>query len=152
MQVAAMNPIAPNRESVPQSVIDEELKVAIEKTRLEQVKKAVEAALKKAGFNLYIAESEEHINEGIMKGYITEEDAVKIREIKEKTAAEKEKNMPEQMITNIAQGRLKKFFKETVLMEQEFHRDAKITVGEYLNSVNKGLTVVAFKRVNLNQD
>ena len=87
-----------------------------------------------------------------MKGYITEEDAVKIREIKEKTAAEKEKNMPEQMITNIAQGRLKKFFKETVLMEQEFHRDAKITVGEYLNSVNKGLTVVAFKRVNLNQD
>ena len=52
MQVAAMNPIAPNRESVPQSVIDEELKVAIEKTRLEQVKKAVEAALKKAGFNL----------------------------------------------------------------------------------------------------
>lgn len=152
MQVAAMNPIAPNRESVHQSVIDEELKVAIEKTRLEQVKKAVEAALKKAGFNLYIAESEEHINEGIMKGYITEEDAVKIREIKEKTAAEKEKNMPEQMITNIAQGRLKKFFKETVLMEQEFHRDAKITVGEYLNSVNKGLTVVAFKRVNLNQD
>ena len=147
-----MNPVAVDRDSVPQSVKDSELSVAIDKTKAEQVKKAVEAALKKAGFNLYIAENEEHLNEGIMKGYITEEDAVKIREIKEKTAAEKEMNMPEQMITNIAQGRLKKFFKETVLMEQEFHRDAKITVGEYLNSVNKGLTVVAFKRVNLNQD
>ena len=152
MQVAAMNPIAPNRESIPQSVIDEELKVAVEKTRLEQVKKAVEAALKKAGFNLYIAESEEHINEGIMKGYITEEDAVKIREIKEATAAEKEKNLSEQMVNNIAQGRLKKFFKETVLMEQEYHRDAKLTVCEYLESVKKGLKVMAFKRVNLNQD
>lgn len=152
MQVAAMNPIAPNRESVPQSVIDEELKVAVEKTRLEQVKKAVEQALKKAGFNLYIAESEEHINEGIMKGYITEEDAVKIREIKETVAKEKEANINEQMVNNIAQGRLKKFYKETVLMEQEYHRDAKLTVGEYLESVNKGLKVVAFKRVNLNQD
>ncbi len=152
MQVAAMNPIAPNRESVPQSVIDEELKVAVEKTRLEQVKKAVEAALKKAGFNLYIAESEEHLNEGIMKGYITEEDAVKIREIKENVSKEKEANMNELMVNNIAQGRLKKFYKETVLMEQEYHRDAKLTVGEYLESVKKGLKVVAFKRVNLNQD
>ncbi len=152
MQVAAMNPIAPNRESVPQSVIDEEIKVAEEKTRLEQVKKAVEAALKKAGYNLYIAESEEHINEGIMKGYITEDDAVKIREIKAKTAAEKEANMPEQMIKNIAQGRLNKFFKESVLMEQEYHRDAKLTVGEYLKTIGKDLVVVDFKRVNLNQD
>lgn len=152
MQVAAMNPIAPTQESVPQSVIDEELKVAIDKTRLEQVKKAVEVALKKAGFNLYIAESEEHINEGIMKGNITEEDAIKIRQIKETVAKEKEANMPEQMIQNIAQGRLKKFYKETVLMEQEFHRDAKISVGQYLESVKKGLKAVAFKRVNLNQD
>ena len=126
--------------------------MAIDKTRLEQVKKAVEVALKKAGFNLYIAESEEHINEGIMKGNITEEDAVKIRQIKETVAKEKEANMPEQMIQNIAQGRLKKFYKETVLMEQEFHRDAKISVGQYLESVKKGLKAVAFKRVNLNQD
>ena len=61
MQVAAMNPVALDEASVPQNVKDEELKVAIEKTKEEQVKKAVEAALKKAGFNLYIAESEEHI-------------------------------------------------------------------------------------------
>lgn len=152
MQVAAMNPIAPTRESVPQSVIDEEIKVAEEKTRLEQVKKAVEAALKKAGYNLYTAESEEHLNEGIMKGYITEKDAEDIRALKAKVAAEKEANLSEQMVKNIAQGRLNKFFKETVLMEQEYHRDAKITVGQYLESVDKGLAVVDFKRVNLNQD
>lgn len=152
MQVAAMNPVSPTRESVPQNVIDEEIKVAEEKTRLEQIQKAVESAIKKAGYNVYTAASEEHINEGIMKGYITEEDAVKIREIKETAAKQKEANMPEQMIKNIAQGRLNKFFKESVLMEQEYHRDAKITVGEYLTSVAKGLSVVDFKRVNLNQD
>jgi translation elongation factor EF-Ts len=48
MQVAAMNPVALDEASVPQAVKDEELKVAIEKTKEEQVKKAVEAALKKA--------------------------------------------------------------------------------------------------------
>ncbi len=152
MQVAAMNPVSPTRESVPQNVIDEEIKVAEEKTRLEQIQKAVESAIKKAGYNVYTAASEEHITEGIMKGYITEEDAVKIREIKETAAKQKEANMPEQMIKNIAQGRLNKFFKESVLMEQEYHRDAKISVGEYLASVAKGLSVVDFKRVNLNQD
>ena len=71
MQVAAMKPIALDEASVPQSVKDEELKVAIEKTKEEQVEKAVQAALKKAGFNLYIAENEEHIAEGIAKKEIT---------------------------------------------------------------------------------
>ncbi|MDE5552095.1 MAG: elongation factor Ts, partial [Muribaculaceae bacterium] len=41
---------------------------------------------------------------------------------------------------------------ETVLMEQEYHRDAKLTVAQYLESVQKGLVVVDFKRVNLNED
>ena len=68
MQVAAMNPVALDEASVPQEVKDEELKVAIEKTKEEQVKKAVEAAIKKAGYNAYIAESEEHLEEGIRKG------------------------------------------------------------------------------------
>ena len=60
--------------------------------------------------------------------------------------------MPEQMIQNIAKGRLGKFFKENVLVEQEFHRDPKITVGQFLDGTKKGLTVLSFKRVNLNQD
>ena len=47
MQVAAMKPIALDEASVPQSVKDEELKVAIEKTKEEQVEKAVVNAIKK---------------------------------------------------------------------------------------------------------
>ena len=104
MQVAAMNPVALDEASVPQAVKDEELKVAIEKTKEEQVKKAVEAALKKAGFNLYIAESEDHLEEGIRKGNITEEQAQQIRDLKQATAEQKAANLPEQMIQNIANG------------------------------------------------
>lgn len=41
MQVAAMKPVALDEASVPQSVKDEEFKVAVEKTKEEQVEKAV---------------------------------------------------------------------------------------------------------------
>lgn len=149
MQVAAMNPVALNEESVPESVKEEELKVAIEKTKEEQVKKAVEAALKKAGFNLYIAESEEHLEEGIMKGHITAEEADQIRELKKTTAEQKAANLPEQMIMNIANGRMNKFYKESCLLNQEFIQDSKMTVTEYLHSADKELTVVNYKRFTL---
>ena len=149
MQVAAMNPVALDEASVPQAVKDEELKVAIEKTKEEQVKKAVEAALKKAGFNLYIAESEDHLEEGIRKGSITEEEAQQIRDLKKTTAEQKAANLPEQMIQNIANGRLNKFFKESCLLNQEYIQDAKMSVTDYLKSADKELTVVDFKRFTL---
>ena len=149
MQVAAMNPVALDEASVPQSVKDEELKVAIEKTKEEQVKKAVEAALKKAGFNLYIAESEEHLEEGIMKGNITAEQADEIRALKKNVAEEKANNLPEAMIQNIANGRMKKFFKESCLLNQEYIQDSKLSVADYLKAANKELTVVDFKRFTL---
>jgi len=149
MQVAAMNPVALDQASVPQAVKDEELKVAVEKTKEEQVKKAVEAALKKAGYNLYIAESEEHLEEGIMKGNITAEDADKIRALKQETAEQKAANMPEQMVQNIAQGRMKKFYKESCLLEQEYIQDSKLSVADYLKTADKELTVTDFKRFTL---
>jgi len=149
MQVAAMNPVALDEASVPQEVKDSELKVAIEKTKEEQINKAVEAALKKAGFNLYIAENEEHINEGIMKGNITEAQAEEIRKIKKETAEQKAANMPEQMVQNIAKGRMAKFFKDSCLLNQEFIQDSKMSVSQYLQSADKELTVVAFKRFTL---
>ena len=149
MQVAAMNPVALDEDSVPQSVKDNELTVAIQKTKEEQVKKAVEAALKKAGFNLYTAENEEHLNEGVMKGHITEAQAEEIRQLKAKVAEEKAANLPEQMIQNIANGRMSKFFKEVCLLKQEYVQDAKMTVADYLKSANKDLTVVAFHRFTL---
>ena len=149
MQVAAMNPVALNEAAVPENVKEEELKVAIEKTKEEQVKKAVEAALKKAGFNLYIAESEEHLEEGIMKGHITAEEADQIRELKKTTAEQKAANLPEQMVQNIANGRMNKFYKESCLLNQEYIQDSKMTVTEYLHTADKELTVVDYKRFTL---
>ena len=149
MQIAAMKPIALDEASVPQEVKDEELKVAIEKTKEEQVEKAVQAALKKAGFNLYISESEEHIAEGIAKGNITEAQAEEIRKIKTTVAEEKAASLPAEMVNNIAKGRMAKFFKENCLLEQEFIQDSKLSVSQYLKAADKDLTVVAFKRFTL---
>ena len=149
MQVAAMNPVDLDEASVPQEVKDTELKVAIEKTKEEQVQKAVEAALKKAGFNLYIAENEEHLAEGIQKGNITEAQAEEIRQLKKTTAEQKAANLPEQMVMNIAKGRMAKFYKDSCLLNQEFIQDSKLSVSDYLKAADKDLTVVAFKRFTL---
>ena len=152
MQVAAMNPVALNEENVSQEVKDAEYKVAVEKTKEEQIEKAVTAALKKAGFNLYIAESEEHMEEGIRKGEITAEQAEEIRKIKAETAADKKEHLQENMIQNIAKGRMNKFFKENCLLNQEYIQDSKITVSEYLKQADKDLEIVNFKRFSLRAD
>lgn len=152
MQVAAMNPVALNEESVSQEVKDAEYKVAVEKTKEEQIEKAVTAALKKAGFNLYIAESEEHMEEGLRKGEITAEQADEIRKIKAETAADKKEHLQENMIQNIAKGRMNKFFKENCLLNQEYIQDSKITVSEYLKQADNDLSIVDFKRFSLRAD
>ena len=152
LQIAAMNPVAVDEASVPQAVKDNELSVAIQKTKDEQVNKAVEAALKKAGYNLYIAENEDHLNEGIMKKMITEEQADDIRRIKKEVAEQKAASLPEHMIQNIANGRMAKFFKDVCLLKQEYNKDAKLTVAEYLQKFDKDLTVVDFKRFNLHAE
>ena len=54
---------------------------------------------------------------------------------------------PENMVEKIAQGKLNKFFKESTLLPQTFVKDNSKTVAQYLDSVSKGLTVEAFKRV-----
>lgn len=51
------------------------------------------------------------------------------------------------MAEKIAAGKLNKFFKENTLLPQAFVKDNSKTVGEYLTSVSKGLTVTTFKRV-----
>lgn len=152
MQVASMNPLAVDRASVPASVLESEKAIAIEKTKDEQVRKAVEAALKKAGLNPNHFDSEDHIESNMSKGWITEEEAAKGRAIMAEVAEQKRANLPAAMIENIAIGRVNKFCKESCLMEQEFINDAKMTIGQYLESTAKGLVAVAFKRVNLNQD
>ena len=152
MQVAAMNPVALNEESVPQDVKDNEYKIAVQKTKEEQVEKAVQNALKKAGFNLYIAENEEHIAEGIQKKTITEEQADEIRKIKKETAEQKAANLPEQMIQNIANGRMNKFYKESCLLNQDYIMDSSKTVAAFLKEADKECTVTAFKRFTLRSE
>ena len=93
MQVAAMNPIALNKESVSQETIDNEIDVAKDLARQE--------------------------------------------------------GKPEEMLEKIAMGRLNKFFKENTLLNQEFIKESKTSVAQYLNKVEQDLTITDFKRVGL---
>ncbi|HMC97673.1 MAG TPA: translation elongation factor Ts [Flavobacteriales bacterium] len=93
MQIAAMAPIAVNKETVPQSVIDKEIEI---------------------GKDLAIQEGK-----------------------------------PAEMAEKIAMGRLNKFFKESTLLAQEYIKDNKLTVEQYLKSLDKDLTVTGFKRHSL---
>ena len=93
MQVAAMNPIALDKDSVSQDTIDNEIDVAKDLARQE--------------------------------------------------------GKPDQMLEKIAMGRLNKFFKENTLLNQEFIKESKTSVSQYLNKIEKDLTVTGFKRVGL---
>lgn len=152
MQVAAMKPVALNEAGVPADVIESEKKVAAEKTKQEQVQKAVEAALKKAGINPAHVDSEDHMESNMGKGWITAEDVAKAKEIIATVSAEKAASLPAAMIENIVKGRINRFFKESCLLNQEFIQDSKMTVAEYLQSADKELTVTAFKRFSLTAD
>lgn len=151
MQVASMNPVSISAEDCPAETLDSEYKIAVEKTKEEQVQKAVDAALKKAGINPAHVDSEDHIESNTAKGWLTPEQAAQAREIKATVAAEKSANLNEQMIENIAKGRVQKFLKENTLMEQEYQMsDDKITVKAALAAADKEANVVAFKRFTLN--
>ena len=151
MQVASMNPVAISPEDCPAEVIENEKKIAIEKTKEEQVQKAVDAALKKAGINPAHVDSEDHIESNTAKGWITPEQADKAREIIKTVGAEKAANLPAQMIENIANGRVQKFLKENTLTEQEYQMaDDKKSVAQAIAACDKDAKVVAFKRFSLN--
>jgi elongation factor Ts len=93
MQIAAMNPIALNKDGVDARTIERELEI---------------------GKELAIQEGK-----------------------------------PADMAEKISQGRLNKFFQENTLLSQQFVRDNKLTVEQFLESVEKGLTVTAFERFSL---
>lgn len=94
MQVAAMNPVAVDKDSVPEKVVAQEIEIGKEQARRD--------------------------------------------------------GKPEDMLDKIAQGKLTKFFKESTLLNQDFIKDNKITIRQYLQSVNKELTVTELKRYTLN--
>ncbi len=56
---------------------------------------------------------------------------------------------PEEMLENIAKGKMKKFFKENTLINQQYIKDSKQTITDYINSEKKGLDITDFARVGL---
>ena len=59
----------------------------------------------------------------------------------------KAEGKPEEMAEKIAAGKMNKFFKDNTLIDQPFVKDGSVTVGKYLDNVEAGLTVTAFKRI-----
>jgi elongation factor Ts len=94
MQIAAMNPVSVDKETVPAEIAEREKKIAREKA-IEQGK-------------------------------------------------------PEAILDRIAEGALQKYYKEYTLLAQDFVKEPKITIDDYLKRQNKELTVIGFRRVNLN--
>lgn len=93
MQVAAMKPVALDKDGVDPTIIQREIEIGMEQAR----------------------------NEG----------------------------KPEAMLEKIAMGKLNKFYQDSTLLNQQFVKDNKLSVREYLQSFDKELTVTAFKHVTL---
>ena len=133
MQVAAMAPIALDADHIAKEVIDKEL------------------ALKKADINPAHADSDDHITSNTAKGWLTEEQAEKARQIRQEVPQQVQQSLDNAKIEKIAQGRLAKFLKESTLVEQIYvMSDKKEVVKDILKSKNVAIT--DFKRITLNQE
>ncbi len=56
---------------------------------------------------------------------------------------------PENIVDRIAEGMVKKFLKEATLLNQEFTKDSKKTVGQYIKEADKDLMVTGFRRYSI---
>ncbi len=65
---------------------------------------------------------------------------------REKALAE---GKPENIIDRIADGMVTKFLKENTLLSQDFTKDSKKTVAQYLKEADSELTVTGFKRFSV---
>jgi len=65
---------------------------------------------------------------------------------REKALAE---GKPENIVDRIAEGMVKKFLKENTLMSQEFTKDSKLTVEQYLKQADAELKVTGFIRFSV---
>jgi elongation factor Ts len=55
----------------------------------------------------------------------------------------------EAMLDKIAEGKLSRFFKENTLVNQEFIKDNKMSVAQYVKTLGKDVEITDFKRVAL---
>lgn len=79
---------------------------------------------------------------------VPEEVVTKELEIGKELAIQEGK--PAEMAEKIAQGRLKKFYKESTLVHQAFIKDNKKSIAQYLSEVSGDLKVTEFRRISLN--
>lgn len=82
------------------------------------------------------------------KDDVSQEILEKEREIGREQAMREGK--PENIVDRIAEGKLQKFFKESTLLNQDFTKDNKKTIRQYLQEMDKELVVKAFRRYSLN--
>ena len=61
----------------------------------------------------------------------------------------RQEGKPEAMLDNIAKGKLNRFFKDNTLVNQDFIKDSKLSVAQYVKSVDSKLEVTGFERVAL---
>jgi len=151
MQVASMSPVALDADHVAQEVKDRELAIAIDKTKQDEINKAIENELRKAGLNPAHADSDDHIESNMAKGWLTPETAQIARDIRANVPAQAEANLNMKKIEMIAQGRLAKFLKESTLVEQQYiMSESKELVKDILKKAN--VNIIDFKRITLNQE
>ena len=151
MQVAAMNPLAITEAGIAQEVKDREMNIAIEKTKQDEINKAVENAIRKAGINPNLTDSDDHIESNTAKGWLTPEQAEQARQLRASVPAEAAANLNLKKVEMIAQGRLQKFLKESTLVEQQYIlSESKELVKDVLKKEN--VNVIDFKRITLNQE
>jgi elongation factor Ts len=108
-------------------------------------------ALKKAGINPNLVDSDDHIASNISKGYITAEEGEKAKAIRAEVVPQATAALKQAMIENIAKGRVQKFLKDNCLVDQEFQfgDGDKLSVAAWLKSQDKELEVVAYRRFTL---
>lgn len=71
------------------------------------------------------------------------------RELEIARETTRQEGKPEDMVEKIALGKLNKFYKECTLLNQEFIKDSKLTIRQYLEKTDKDLKVTGFKRFSL---
>ncbi|RTE55049.1 elongation factor Ts [Arenibacter aquaticus] len=61
----------------------------------------------------------------------------------------RQEGKPEAMLDNITKGKIKRFYKDNTLVNQDFIKDSKQSVAQYVKSIDSSLEVTGFKRVAL---
>lgn len=116
-------------------------------------KLGVLVSLKNAGGDAEGAGKDVAMQIAAMNPIAVDKDGVDAETVKKEIEIGKEQarqeGKPENILEKIAEGKLQKFFKENTLLSQAFIKDNSMSVAQYLDSVSKGMTVDAFKRVNI---